>query len=68
MRYFKILIYSAVLFLMGCTVEEVSSDVVPQETLYISTSVQDYEGAAITRTTIDGSAFENGDKIKLKII
>ena len=62
------MVYSAVLLLIGCTADEESSDVVPQDTFHISTSVQDFEGEAITRTTIDGTAFENGDKIKLKII
>lgn len=56
------------LILTGCAADEISSDVVPQETLQISTSVENFEGEAITRTLIDGTAFENGDKIKLKII
>lgn len=68
MRINKIIYYSIALLMAGCTTGETDNAEVPQGTLQFSTSVQNYAGMGLTRTDIDGTSFENGDKIKLKII
>lgn len=37
-------------------------------TLSFTTDIENFEGEAVTRTNFAGNAFENGDKIKLKVI
>lgn len=59
---------SLALLLASCSADDVEMQDVPQRTLQFSTSVQDFEGESRTRTNVAGTAFDNGDKIKLKII
>ena len=64
----KILYLSAAMMLASCTAEETEADVVQSGTLQFTTSVEDFAGETMTRTSLDGKYFEYGDKIKLKII
>ena len=68
MKIYKIHILSIALLVMGCQADEPQNSPQQQGTLAFTTSVEDFEGASRTRTNIAGKAFENGDKIKLKII
>ena len=52
---------------MSCTADEATQQD-DQGILTFTTSVEDFENESRTRTNIEGKAFENGDKIKLKII
>ena len=67
MKISKILYLTIATVLMSCTADEVTQQE-QQGVLSITTSVEDFEGESRTRTNIEGKAFENGDKIKLKII
>ena len=67
MKISKILYLTIATVLMSCTANEVTQQE-QQGVLSITTSVEDFEGESRTRTNIEGTAFENGDKIKLKII
>ena len=67
MKISKILYLTIATVLMSCTANEVTQQE-QQGVLSITTSVEDFEGESRTRTNIEGKAFENGDKIKLKII
>lgn len=53
--------------LMACTteMEEVRLE---EGTLTFTSAVENFEGELVTRTNIKGDAFENNDKIKLKVI
>jgi len=67
MKISKILYLTIATVLMSCTADEVTQQEL-QGVLSITTSVEDFEGESRTRTNIEGTAFENGEKIKLKII
>ena len=67
MKISKILYLTIATVLMSCTADEATQQE-QQGVLSITTSVEDFEGESRTRTNIEGTAFENGDKIKLKII
>lgn len=67
MKISKILYLTIATVLMSCAADEVTQQD-EQGVLSITTSVEDFEGESRTRTNIEGKAFENGDKIKLKII
>ena len=60
---------STILFLTGCT-SDVTEESVPQEqgTLSFTTAIENFDGETVTRTNFAGTPFENGDKIKLKVI
>ena len=53
--------------LAGCTADEVGLQD-NQGVIVFSTSIEDFDGGLLTRTNLEGNAFEDGDKIKLKII
>lgn len=65
MKLNKILLLFASLLTAGCSYENA---VEKRGSLLFTTSIESFEGEAATRTDIAGEAFENGDKIKLKII
>ena len=54
--------------LSACSAYETPQEQQAPGTLVFSTAVEDFEGASRTRTNLEGKAFDNGDKIKLKII
>ena len=68
MKIDKILSFGIAIMLSGCSAYETPQEQQAPGTLAFTTSVEDFEGASRTRTNIAGKAFENGDKIKLKII
>lgn len=55
------------LLMVGCSSNDEEAAQL-QGVLTFTTSVADFEGEAVTRTNFAGNAFENGDKIKLKVI
>lgn len=55
------------LLMAGCTAEEGAEDAL-QGSLTFTTAVENFDGETVTRTNFMGNAFEDGDKIKLKII
>lgn len=58
---------ASVLIWTGCSADTVEQ--IPQQSvLSFTTSVERFCGEPITRTSIEGDAFETGDKIKLKLI
>ena len=67
MKISNILYLSIATVLFSCTADEATQQE-EQGVLSFTTSVEDYEGESRTRTSIEGTAFEDGDKIKLKII
>ena len=68
MKIDKILSFGIAIMLSACSAYETPQEQQAPGTLAFTTSVEDFEGASRTRTNIAGKAFENGDKIKLKII
>ena len=68
MKMNKIIFFSIATLLVGCQADEPQPTQQQQGTLSISTSVQQFEGEAATRTNIEGTSFEKGDKVKLKIV
>lgn len=67
MKISKILYISMALMLISCSAEEITEQQ-KKGVLSFATSIERFEGEPITRTNIYGDAFEDGDKIKLKII
>ena len=53
--------------MVGCTAED-AEEGEQQGMLTITTAVENFDGETVTRTNFMGNAFEDGDKIKLKII
>ena len=53
------------LLLASCSAEESDQ---PSGVLSFFTSIENFEGESVSRTNLLGNAFEDGDKIKLKII
>jgi hypothetical protein len=68
MKIDKILSFGIAIMLSACSAYETPQEQQAPGTLVFSTAVEDFEGASRTRTNLDGNAFEDGDKIKLKII
>ena len=66
MKTNKIFLLGITLLLAACSAD----DEVQQEegVMSFTTDIQDFEGESVTRTSLEGNAFEDGDKIKLKII
>ena len=67
MRISNILYLAIATSLFSCSADEATQQE-QQGVLAFTTSVEDFVGESRTRTNIEGTAFENGDKIKLKII
>ena len=65
MKTYRFLSLCALLLLAGCSKEE---QTVEPGRLSFFTSVRNFDGEIDTRANFDGNAFENGDKIKLKVI
>lgn len=65
MKIFRIFLPVIAALAVSC-----SKDEAPREagTLSFTTSVEDFEGQVTTRASFEGNAFEDGDKMKLKII
>ena len=65
MKIFRIFLPVIAALAVSC-----SKDEAPREagTLSFTTSVEDFEGQMTTRASFEGNAFEDGDKMKLKII
>lgn len=62
----KIILCGMAALLAGCSADEELEK--QQGTLSFSTSIENFEGETSTRTNFEGNAFEDGDKIKLKVI
>ena len=56
------------MLLAACSADDATQEQPSLGILSFSTTIENFEGEDITRTNFDGNAFENGDKIKLKII
>lgn len=67
MKISKIFIIGIAMLMAACQTDE-ADEAQQQGILSFSTSIEDFEGESVTRTTFEGDAFEDGDKIKLKII
>ena len=69
MKINKIFFLGIATLLSACSADDVPQALQSPGILSFSTSIDNFEGEnGITRTNFDGNAFENGDKIKLKII
>ena len=67
MKISNILYLTIATVLMSCASDEATQQE-QQGVLSITTSVDDFESESRTRTNIAGTRFDDGDKIKLKII
>ena len=63
----KIMLWGMAMLMASCSADEVSENQ-QQGIVSFSTSIEHYEGELISRSNLMGNAFEEGDKIKLKII
>ncbi len=63
----KIMLWGMAMLMVSCSADEVSENQ-QQGIVSFSTSIEHYEGELISRSNLIGNAFEEGDKIKLKII
>ena len=63
-----ILYWGMALLLVACSAGEEENAVPQAGMLTLTTSVSPFEGESITRTNLDGNAFEKDDRIKLKIV
>lgn len=68
MKINKIIYLFTAVLLASCSADEDNENVPQQEQLQISTSIEDFAGETKTRTSIDGTKFVYGDRIKIKII
>ena len=68
MKINKIFFLGLTLLLAACSADDEPQEQLTSGILSFSTTIENFEGEDITRTNFDGNAFENGDKIKLKII
>jgi hypothetical protein len=69
MKIDKIIFLGMAILLAACSADDVPQAQQSLGILSFSTSIDNFEGeSGITRTNFDGNAFEDGDKIKLKII
>jgi hypothetical protein len=66
MKTSKLILLGIAMLLAGCSADEAQRE--QQGILSFSTSIEDFDGEPLTRTTLEGHAFEAGDKMKLKII
>lgn len=67
MKINKIILLGIAVLLTGCSSE--NEEIINEQGVFsFSTSIENFGGGAITRTDLEGDAFEDGDKIKLKII
>ena len=64
----KILFFGMAILLAACTADDAEQAQQSSGILSFSTSIDHFEGEDVTRTNFKGNAFEDGDKIKLKII
>ena len=64
----KILFFGMAILLTACTADDAEQAQQSSGILSFSTSIDHFEGEDVTRTNFKGNAFEDGDKIKLKII
>lgn len=69
MKINKIFILGIAALLIACSADDALHEQLEPDILSFSTSIDNFEGeSVITRTNFLGNAFEDGDKIKLKII
>ena len=69
MKINKIFILGIAALLIACSADDALHEQLEPGILSFSTSIDNFEGeSVITRTNFLGNAFEDGDKIKLKII
>ncbi|WP_288280661.1 fimbrillin family protein [uncultured Prevotella sp.] len=68
MKINKIFFLGLAMLLAACSADDATQEQPSLGILSFSTTIENFEGEDITRTNFDGNAFENGDKIKLKII
>ena len=68
MKINKIFFLGLAMLLAACSADDEPQEQLTSGILSFSTTIENFEGEDITRTNFDGNAFENGDKIKLKII
>ena len=63
----RLLIILPAVILAACSSDET---VIPQDTdaVRLTTSIAPFSGDALTRTTLDGTSFESGDMVRMKII
>lgn len=67
MKINKIILLGIAVLLVGCSKD--NNEVVRKQGVFsFSTSIENFDGGMLTRTDLEGKAFEDGDKIKLKII
>ena len=65
MKTYRLIPLCALLLLAGCSKQE---QTIESGRLSFFTSVRNFEGEIETRTNFEGNAFEDGDRIKLKVI
>ena len=68
MKINKILFIGIVALLSACSADDAQQAQQSSGILSFTTAIDNFEGEDVTRTNLKGNAFENGDKIKLKII
>ena len=68
MKINKIFFLGLAMLLAACSADDEPQEQPSSGILSFSTTIENFEGEDITRTNFAGKAFENGDKIKLKII
>ena len=68
MKINKIFFLGLAMLLAACSADDATQEQLTSGILSFSTTIENFEGEDITRTNFDGNAFENGEKIKLKII
>ena len=64
---FRLLLGASALWLTGCT-EDVDERLAVRETVWFDLSLAPFEGDDLTRTNEGGTAFEDGDQFRMKII
>lgn len=67
MKLNKIILWGMAVLLVSCSTDE-SFEEQQQTIVSFSTSIEKFDGEPLTRTNFIGNAFEENDKIKLKII
>ena len=68
MKINKIFFLGLALLLAACSADDATQEQPSSGILSFSTTIDNFEGEDVTRTNFAGNAFEDGDKIKLKII
>ena len=59
MKTSKLILLGIAMMLAGCSADEAQRE--QQGILSFSTSIEDFDGEPLTRTTLEGHAFEAGD-------